>query len=102
VKLRGVPSCGSGADRLDVLFDSGIRTGDDVLKALALGARTVLLGRPYVYGLALDGEPGVEHVIRTLLAEFELTLALSGCTRPAELGPHCLVRAPAAGRALWS
>ncbi|MER5556317.1 lactate 2-monooxygenase [Streptomyces sp. NPDC002793] len=94
-----VEACGG---HLDVLFDSGIRTGDDVLKALALGARAMLLGRPYVYGLALDGGPGVEHVIRTLLAEFELTLALSGFTRPGELGPHAVVRAPGAGPALWS
>ncbi|GGU55197.1 alpha-hydroxy-acid oxidizing protein [Streptomyces daghestanicus] len=93
---------GAAGDRLDVLFDSGVRTGDDVLKALALGARAVLLGRPYVYGLALDGEPGVEHVVRTLLAEFELTLALSGFTSPGELGPDCLVRAPGAGPVPWS
>ncbi|GAA1416635.1 hypothetical protein GCM10009601_09200 [Streptomyces thermospinosisporus] len=65
-------------DRLTVLFDSGVRTGDDVFKALALGARAVLLGRPYVYGLGLDGQAGVEHVIRCLLAELDLTLALSG------------------------
>ncbi len=69
-------------DRLAVLFDSGVRTGDDVFKALALGARAVLLGRPYVYGLGLDGQAGVEHVIRCLLAEFDLTLALSGHARP--------------------
>jgi isopentenyl diphosphate isomerase/L-lactate dehydrogenase-like FMN-dependent dehydrogenase len=70
-------------DRLAVLFDSGIRTGDDIVKALALGARAVLVGRPYAYGLALDGQAGVEHVIRCLLAELDLTLALSGHTGPA-------------------
>ncbi|WP_042424613.1 lactate 2-monooxygenase [Streptacidiphilus anmyonensis] len=80
-------------DRLTVLFDSGIRTGDDVLKALALGASGVLLGRPYAYGLGLDGQAGVTHVLRTLLAEFELTMALSGYSRPAELSPGALVRA---------
>ncbi len=69
-------------DRLTVLFDSGVRTGDDVFKALALGARAVLLGRPYVYGLGLDGQAGVEHVIRCLLAEFDLTLALAGHATP--------------------
>ncbi len=69
-------------DRLTVLFDSGVRTGADVFKALALGARAVLLGRPYVYGLGLDGEAGVDHVIRCVLAEFDLTLALSGHARP--------------------
>lgn len=77
-------------DRLDVLFDSGIRTGDDVFKALALGADAVLVGRPYAYGLGLDGQAGVEHVIRCLLAEFDLTLALSGHSRPGELGPEAL------------
>ena len=73
-------------DKLEVLFDSGIRTGDDIVKALALGAKAVLLGRPYAYGLALDGQAGVDHVIRSILAEFDLTLALSGHTAPAELG----------------
>jgi lactate 2-monooxygenase len=77
-------------DRLTVLFDSGIRTGDDVFKALALGARAVLLGRPYVYGLGLDGEAGVEHVIRCLLAELDLTMALSGHAVPATLSPDDL------------
>ncbi|MEV6208177.1 lactate 2-monooxygenase [Kitasatospora sp. NPDC051914] len=77
-------------DRLAVLFDSGIRTGDDVLKALALGADAVLLGRPYAYGLGLDGQAGVSHVIRSLLAEFELTLALSGRRTPAELDASVL------------
>jgi isopentenyl diphosphate isomerase/L-lactate dehydrogenase-like FMN-dependent dehydrogenase len=71
--------------RIEVLFDSGIRTGDDIVRALALGARSTLVGRPYAYGLALGGEAGVEHVIRCLLAEFDLTLALSGHTRPGEL-----------------
>jgi hypothetical protein len=78
-------------DRLTVLFDSGVRTGDDVFKAIALGARAVLVGRPYVYGLGLDGQPGVEHVIRCLLAEFDLTLALSGHATPTGVGPSDLV-----------
>ncbi|WP_030323132.1 lactate 2-monooxygenase [Streptomyces sp. NRRL B-3229] len=82
-------------DRLTVLFDSGVRTGDDVFKALALGARAVLLGRPYVYGLGLDGQPGVEHVIRCLLAELDLTLALSGHATPATISPEDLVEDPA-------
>ncbi|MBI0381035.1 alpha-hydroxy-acid oxidizing protein, partial [Streptomyces albiflaviniger] len=54
------------------------------------GARAVLLGRPYAYGLGLDGQPGVEHVIRALLAEFELTLALSGHADGAGLTPEAL------------
>ncbi|MFC4332830.1 alpha-hydroxy-acid oxidizing protein [Streptomyces andamanensis] len=78
-------------DRLSVLFDSGVRTGDDVFKALALGARAVLLGRPYVYGLGLDGRAGVEHVIRCVLAEFDLTLALSGHAAPATVSAADLV-----------
>jgi isopentenyl diphosphate isomerase/L-lactate dehydrogenase-like FMN-dependent dehydrogenase len=61
-----------------VLMDSGIRRGADVIKALALGANAVLLGRPYVYGLAVAGQTGVERVIRNLMAEIDLTLALVG------------------------
>jgi isopentenyl diphosphate isomerase/L-lactate dehydrogenase-like FMN-dependent dehydrogenase len=67
-------------DSLPVLFDSGIRSGADAFVALALGADAVCLGRPFVWGLALDGQAGVEHVIRCMLAEFDLTLALSGYT----------------------
>ncbi|GAA3309279.1 hypothetical protein GCM10020295_73540 [Streptomyces cinereospinus] len=85
----------AAGDRLTVLFDSGVRTGDDVFKALALGARAVLVGRPYVYGLALDGQAGVEHVIRCLLAELDLTLALSGHATPATAGAADLVEGPA-------
>ncbi|WP_030167102.1 lactate 2-monooxygenase [Spirillospora albida] len=73
------------AGRAAVLFDSGIRTGADIVKALALGAEAVLVARPYAYGLALGGEAGVRHVLRCLMAELELTLALSGVTRPGEL-----------------
>jgi L-lactate dehydrogenase (cytochrome) len=72
-------------DQIDVLFDSGVRTGSDVFKALALGAKAVLLGRPYAYGLALAGREGVRHVLRCLLAELELTLRLSGHERVAAL-----------------
>jgi lactate 2-monooxygenase len=76
-----------------VLFDSGIRTGADIFKALALGADAVCLGRPFVWGLALGGQSGVEHVIRCLLAEFDLTLALSGYTSVAQVGRSALSRA---------
>lgn len=65
-------------DKLDVLFDSGIRCGADIAKALALGAKMVLVGRPYIYGLALGGEMGVRHVMRSLLGDLDLTLHLSG------------------------
>ena len=65
-------------DRATVLFDSGIRCGGDILVALTLGARAVLVGRPFVYGLALAGQDGVEHVLRNLLADFDASLALAG------------------------
>jgi lactate 2-monooxygenase len=68
-----------------VLMDGGIRGGADVLKALALGANAVLLGRPYVYGLAVGGQPGVEAVLRQLAAETDLNLALMGGTVAREL-----------------
>ncbi|WP_080056460.1 lactate 2-monooxygenase [Spirosoma aerolatum] len=77
-------------DQLPVLLDSGIRGGADVVKALALGARAVCLGRPYVYGLALGGQTGVETVIQHLLADLELTLSLSGHKSVAELTPDSL------------
>jgi isopentenyl diphosphate isomerase/L-lactate dehydrogenase-like FMN-dependent dehydrogenase len=78
---------------LPVLFDSGIRSGADIFKALALGANAVCLGRPFVWGLALGGQFGVEHVIRCLLAELDLTLALSGYTAVSQVGRSALNRA---------
>lgn len=80
---------------LEVLLDSGVRSGADVVKALALGADAVLLGRPYLWGLAAGGEAGVLAVLRGMLAELDLTIALSGRTRPAELDASLLARAPA-------
>jgi lactate 2-monooxygenase len=77
-------------EQIEVLFDSGIRTGADIVKALALGARAVLVGRPWVYGLAHGGQDGIRHVLRSLLADFELTLALSGRRTPGELDRACL------------
>jgi lactate 2-monooxygenase len=77
--------------RAPVLLDSGIRCGADVLIALALGARAVLLGRPWVYGLGLAGQRGVAHVLRVLLADLDLTLALAGYASPSELGAHSVV-----------
>ncbi|MFL5897887.1 MAG: alpha-hydroxy-acid oxidizing protein [Solirubrobacterales bacterium] len=67
-------------DELAILFDSGVRGGADVLKALALGADAVCLGRPYLWGLALGGQAGVETVLKMVLAEFDLTMALCGLT----------------------
>jgi len=80
------------AGRASILFDSGIRTGTDVVKALALGADAVLLGRPFLYGLALDGQAGVEHVLRCLLAELDLALCLAGYPDPSSLSPGALIR----------
>jgi len=78
---------------LDVLLDSGIRSGADVVKALALGADAVLLGRPYLWGLAVGGEAGVTAVLRSVLAELDLTLGLSGHVSPSQLNPGVLARA---------
>ncbi len=77
-------------DRLTVLLDSGVRGGADAFKALALGARAVLIGRPYVYGLALAGETGVQEVIPNFMADFDLTMGLSGCASVAEITPQAL------------
>lgn len=66
-------------DKTTILFDSGIRRGADVFKAMALGAKAVLVGRPYAYGLALAGEQGVKEVLANLLADIDLTLGLAGC-----------------------
>jgi lactate 2-monooxygenase len=89
--LDALPAIRAAAgDDLPILFDSGIRTGADIFKALALGADAVCIGRPYVWGLALAGQAGVEHVLRCLLAEFDLTLALSGYTTVGQLGAEAL------------
>jgi lactate 2-monooxygenase len=84
------PIAAAVGDELAVLFDSGVRGGADVFKALALGADAVCLGRPYIWGLALDGQAGVETVLRMVLAELDLTMALCGLTRPDQLGPEAL------------
>jgi lactate 2-monooxygenase len=77
--------------RIPIVLDSGIRGGADIFKALALGATAVLIGRPYVYGLAVAGRAGVREVIENLHADFELTMALAGCGSIAEIGPEALV-----------
>jgi lactate 2-monooxygenase len=88
--LDALPGVVAAAKDLPVLMDSGIRSGADMAKALALGARAVLLGRPYVYGLAIAGEQGVREVIRNMLGEFDLTLALCGLAAASELDWKCL------------
>lgn len=76
--------------RIPVLLDSGVRSGADVFKALALGASAVLLGRPYAYGLAIAGEAGVREVLRNVRSEFDLTMGLAGCTRVQDIRMACL------------
>jgi isopentenyl diphosphate isomerase/L-lactate dehydrogenase-like FMN-dependent dehydrogenase len=87
--LPGVVEAVDG--RCEVLFDSGIRSGADALKALALGARAVLLGRPYIWGLALGGTDGVAEVLRSFLADLDLAMALSGYASIDEVDASALV-----------
>ncbi|MGI8588248.1 MAG: alpha-hydroxy acid oxidase [Chloroflexia bacterium] len=77
---------------LEVLLDGGVRRGTDVLKALALGARAVLVGRPVIWGLAVGGESGARAVLELLRDEFDIALALVGCPRAADLHPGLVVR----------
>jgi 4-hydroxymandelate oxidase len=81
-------------DELDVLVDGGIRRGTDVIKALALGARAVLIGRPVLWGLAVGGEEGVRRVLELLLADIDTALALAGAPRAVELDRTWVQRAP--------
>jgi lactate 2-monooxygenase len=73
-----LPAVVAASGRTPVLFDSGVRSGSDVVKALALGAAAVGVGRPYAYGLALGGADGVAHVLKCLLAEADLLMAVDG------------------------
>src|SRR5437773_2589759 len=89
--LDALPSVVRQIDgRIPILFDSGIRRGSDIAKALALGAKAVLIGRPYMWGLAVAGEGGVREVLQNLLADFDLTLGLSGYAALAELDASLL------------
>ncbi len=89
--LDALPGLVAAAGELPVLFDSGVRTGADAVKALALGAAAVLLGRPWVYGLALGGQAGVEQVLKAFLADLDLQLGLSGHGSVGELSPASFV-----------
>jgi L-lactate dehydrogenase (cytochrome) len=82
-------------DRTEVLVDSGVRRGGDVLKALSLGATAVLVGRPYVWGLALGGQDGVSHMLELLRAEMKRSMQLMGCRSVHDLDPSW-VGAPSA------
>ena len=90
--LECLPDVVDAAGDVPVVFDSGIRSGSDVVKALALGARAVALGRPYAYGLAVGGRAGIEHVIRCLLAETDLILAIDGYPSAGDLTRDALRR----------
>ncbi len=91
--LDALPAAVAAAGDMPILVDSGVRSGADVAKALALGANAVLLGRPYVYGLAIAGEDGVREVIRNVIGELDITLALCGCRSVRELDSGCLAGA---------
>lgn len=86
-----LPGVISAAGETPVIFDSGVRGGEHVVKALALGARAVGIGRPYAYGLALGGTDGVVHVLRSLLAEADLLMAIDGYGSLADLTPEALI-----------
>lgn len=90
-----LPGVVEAADGMPVLFDSGIRNGADIVKALALGATAVGVGRPYVFGLALGGVDGIVHVLRSLLAEADLIMAVDGYPSVADLTPDTLRRVDA-------
>jgi lactate 2-monooxygenase len=84
--LDALPAVVAAAkDKIPVMLDSGIRCGADIFKALALGATAVGIGRPYVYGLAIQGQAGVQTVLEYLLAELDLTMALNGCATPRDI-----------------
>ncbi|MBD2744804.1 alpha-hydroxy acid oxidase [Coleofasciculus sp. FACHB-1120] len=82
----------SVGDTAEVLVDGGIRRGTDVLKALALGAKAVLLGRPVLWGLAVGGEAGVRHVLELLRDELDLAIALSGCAKLQDIDSSLVLR----------
>ena len=90
--LDCLPAVVDAVDGLPVLFDSGIRSGADVIKALALGATAVAVGRPYAYGLAIGGADGIVHVLRSILAEADLIMAVDGYPTLADLTRDSLRR----------
>jgi len=94
--LRALPAVVAQAGGMTVMMDGGIRRGTDVIKALALGASAVLIGRPYLWGLAAGGAPGVTRVIEILRREFETAMALCGVTRLGDIDPGVLWRDPVA------
>lgn len=92
--LDALPGVVEAAGDVPVWFDSGVRSGADVVKAIALGASAVGVGRPYAYGLATGGTEGVVHVLKSLVAEADLLMAIDGYPTLADLTPEALVRRP--------
>jgi L-lactate dehydrogenase (cytochrome) len=90
--LRVLPSIVAAAGEVPVLMDSGVRRGTDVLKALALGAKFVFVGRPFMYAAAIGGEPAVRHGIELLKQEIERDMALIGINSVGEMGPERLMK----------
>ncbi len=87
-----LPAVVEAAGETPVLFDSGVRTGSDIAKALARGATAVGIGRPYAWGLALGGAEGIVHVLRCLLAEADLLMAIDGYPTIADLCAAVLMK----------
>lgn len=80
------------AGRVPVLVDGGVRSGADVVRALALGASACLIGRPWIWALAADGQAGVEELLEALRDDIARTLTLLGCATPSDVGPEHVVR----------
>lgn len=92
--IEALPGVVKAVDnQFPVLLDSGVRSGADMFKAIALGAKAVCIGRPFAYGLALDGQQGVVEVLKNFYSDFELTMALSGCKSVAEINRASLFQA---------
>ncbi len=90
-----LPAIAEAVDnQIPILLDSGVRSGADVFKAIALGAKAVCIGRPYAYGLAIAGQAGVEAILQHFIADFELTMGLAGCTRVSDITKDMLISAP--------
>jgi lactate 2-monooxygenase len=95
--IEALPGIARAVDRrIPIVLDSGVRSGADAFKALALGATAVGIGRPYAYALSIAGEAGVREVLQNFKADFDLTLGLSGCASVADVRPECLT-APSGG-----
>ncbi|WP_066457812.1 alpha-hydroxy acid oxidase [Castellaniella caeni] len=98
--IEALPAIARAVDgALPILLDGGIRRGSDILKALALGAQAVLIGRPALHALAVGGASGLAHLIQLLRGELEVAMALTGCRTLDEIGPHVLWDKPGHGSA---